>query len=123
MLSTAAIRASYRQGFAQRAEPVILRRFTGPGPSLSAPPPYADYQPILAVLRGGGESGQIGGLPNGRHAILLLAEDVERADMAPGPRKDDRILVGGRTLTIAESDDDTRRIAGILMAYEVQAEG
>lgn len=119
-MNTDEIRASYRRAFADVGETVTLKRLGG---SLEAQ--------VLARPVGFEPQEIAAGVDQGERKLLVLAEDVEAAvtagtwAAAGGDLivKNDRITMRGRMLVVQRSDDSTRRVAGVLMAYEVRAMG
>jgi hypothetical protein len=61
----------------------------------------------------------------GDRRVIVLAEDVEASGF-PVPLRtggSDKAVVRGKMLNINVVDDSTRRIAGVLIAYEIVAVG
>lgn len=73
------------------------------------------------------------GIDQGSRKMILLAEDVEAAIATggwPAPpagyaaiQKNDVIVVRGAPLNVESVDDNTRRVGGVLVAYEIVAIG
>ncbi|MCX5581327.1 hypothetical protein [Kaistia terrae] len=51
--------------------------------------------------------------------VLVLAEDVEASGWPGALRKGDKVVIRGRVSNIQSIDDDRRRVAGVLIAYEL----
>lgn len=116
-MTTDQIAADYRRAMDAVGEVVTFRRFTGSG---SARPRFdadvrarvMDYTPDELV----------GTIVQGDRKLILLAEDLIAAQVPP-PRKGDKIVVRGKELNIEAVDDNTRRVQGVLIAYEMQVRG
>jgi len=84
----------------------------------------ADY--ALKAVRVYGEgvpADLVDGLQQRDRTIILMDEDVVSSGF-PTPIREtvDKVVTrDGRELTIKKVDDDTRRIAGVLIAYEIIA--
>jgi hypothetical protein len=116
-MTAAAYRALYRRQLEQTGETVTLRRVNSSGPPTDVP--------VLARVAGFSPQELVGGVNVGDRKIIILAEDVETSGF-PVPIKaggTDKIMVRGKSLTILDVDDSTRRIAGTLVAYEIRASG
>ena len=112
-MTPAAALAAYRHSINVTGESLTLRTFTGSG---------ATRTPADVVVRGRVRNYEpadmAGGTVQGDREIIILAVDVPTA-----PVKGDQVLVRGKWLTVQAVDDSTRRIAGTLMAYVIQARG
>jgi hypothetical protein len=112
----AEIRAHYRAAFAQIGEQVTLRRET------VSPP--VEAAGVWARLVGFTPDELASGVDQGERKVLLLAEDVETSGFPLPLLKDDLIVLAGDTkLGMIAIDDCSRRVAGMLMAYEIRATG
>lgn len=114
------VRASYRRARAAEGETITLRRYSGSG---NARVP-SDY-PMIAVrvYAEGTPADLVDGLQQRDRVVIVMAEDVEGAGF-PTPIREtaDKIVTrDGRELTIKKCDDDTRRVQGVLVAYEFLA--
>lgn len=97
---------------------VSIRRFTGVGTSrvptdTSARARVVGYQ----------ERELVGGIQQGDRKVILLADDLIDAGFVPPITANDKLIVRGKQLSIVSVDDSTRRVQGILIAYELQARG
>lgn len=113
------VRAIYRNLADQYGETILLRRYSGTG-AARVPADYSargrvvDFQP--------GEL--IGGIVQGDRKAIVLAEDVDGSGIAlPIIGGADKMVVRGKELAIKAVDDNTRRIAGELIAYEIRIGG
>jgi hypothetical protein len=99
-------------------EPVFVRRYAGTG----ADRPY--YQvPVRARVMEYQAQELIGPIQQGDQKVILLAEDLVAQQFEMPLRKGDKIVVRGRELNIEAPDDNTRRIAGVLIAYDLRVRG
>lgn len=66
-----------------------------------------------------------GGIAQGTHKVILLAEDVERSafPMPIKSRSTDRIIAHGKTMMVDTVDDNTARVGSTLIAYLIAATG
>lgn len=105
--------ADYRAVLAEVGETVTVSR--------TNPPPLAptDVQ-ALARVTGYTLDELQPGVEQGRRKVVLLAEDVT---FDPPLRAGDKVTVRGTVLNIDSVDDNTRRVGGTLIAYELQASG
>ncbi len=109
-------RDSYRNSMDRYGETVTFQRPGGALPDASVRCRIFGYAPNELV----------GGIVQGDSKVIALAEDFEAAgwDAPKGGRGNDQILLAdGRVLAIQFVDDKTRKIAGTLLAYEIQARG
>ena len=111
--------AAYRAALAQNHETVVLRRIAAGNKVL------AESGPLLARVTGYGPQELVGGIQQGDLRVVLLADDVAASGF-PLPLVQagaDRIVVRGRATTPQAVDDNTRRVAGVLIAYEIRVRG
>lgn len=102
----------YRRQMAVNSEPMFLRRS---GVS-DAPVRGKPYSPTVSDLTGSTQQS--------RRMVLIMAEDVERSGFpTPFQAKVDRIVWNGAVLPILSVDDAKRRIAGVVIAYEIEVSG
>jgi hypothetical protein len=102
----------YRRQMIAHGEMVTLRRNGSSDVVVRAHP----SQPVVADLPGSSQQS--------RRTIIVLAEDVERAGFAlPFVAKSDRVVWAGRVLPIMSVDDAKRRVAGVVIAYELEVAG
>jgi len=102
-------------------EMVSIRIYTGAGSSR----PRFDYEPIRARPVDFNPDELVGGIVQGDRNVIVLAEDVINAGvplpLATGANT--KMVIRGRELTIKAIDDNTRRLGGELIAYEMQVGG
>ena len=107
-----AYRASYRRQLTAKGETVILRRGTGDS---------AQNIPALARVSTFQAHEVVGDIQQTDTKLIVMAEDVT---FDPPFQKGDRVLMHGKTLTIVgPPNDKTRRVAGVLIAYEFAVPG
>lgn len=113
------IKASYRRMLDAVGEPVYLRRYVGAGPNR----PRFDYGPITARVTEYSPAELVGNIEQGDRMAILLAEDVIAAELPVPLVTNDKLVVRGKELNIQAVDDNTRRVRGVLIAYELQVRG
>lgn len=111
-----AIRGSYERQIA-KGTTVVLRRVTGATlatvAEVSARARVTDYDPQEIV----------GDVQQGDRRVIMLASDVAAFPLPIQANGSDRIVIGGKVATIRTVDDQTRRVAGDLVAYELRVRG
>lgn len=111
-------RDAYVRAMNVAGETITIRRYTGTGPDR----PYFDASVRARVTRY--EPHEIVGLiQQGDRRIILLAEDMVAAQIPLALTNGDKVVVRGDELNIEGSDDNTRRVAGELIAIELQVRG
>lgn len=105
-------KAMYRRQLAA-GEDIILRRVN------VSPTPNTDI-PVRARVIGYRPEEMVGGIQAGDRKIIVLADDVT---FDPPLKKGDKAVVRGRVLNLEVVDDNTRRVGGVLIAYELVARG
>lgn len=111
------IAADYRRAMDAAGEVVVFRRFTGAGSAR----PYFDAE-LRARVTDYEPKELVGTIQAGDRRLVALADDLIAAQVPP-PRKGDKIVVRGKELNIEAVDDNTRRVQGVLIAYELQVRG
>jgi hypothetical protein len=113
-MTPAQARQSLARSLNAGGQTVTLQRLSGTGAGsydVRARITRAEPQPI-------GSSQQLGRM------AIVSAEDVETCGFpTPFLSKQDRVLWNGKTLVIQSVDDATRRIQGVLIAYELELSG
>lgn len=112
------VKATYRRMLDQVGEPITLRRYTGTGASR----PYFDA-PVQARVTEFEAHELVGGIQQGDRKLIVLAQDLFDAQWPAPPKKDDKAVVRGKVLNIEAVDDSTRRVATVLVAYEIVVRG
>lgn len=108
-------RDSYRRAMDVAGETILIRRYTGAGtnrPRFDATvrARVVDYVPHELI----------GTVVQGDRKLIVLVEDMVAAQIPLDLRAGDKVVVRGKELNIQAADDNTRRIAGELIAYELQ---
>ncbi len=102
-------------------EQVTIRIYTGAGSSR----PRFDYEEIRARPVDFNPDELVGGIIQGDRTVIVLADDVANAGiplpLAAGANT--KVVIRGRELTIKAINDNTRRLAGDLIAYEMVVGG
>ncbi|MGJ0508853.1 MAG: hypothetical protein ACR652_17340 [Methylocystis sp.] len=94
---------------------IVLQRLTGAGAG-----PYS----VKARIVGADPSDVVGAVQQLRRKAIVSAEDVESTGFpVPFLPKQDRLIWNGKTLVIIAVDDATRRLQGVLVAYELELAG
>lgn len=102
-------------------EIVSIRVYTGAGASR----PRYDYEGLRARVVEFSPEELVGGIVQGDRNVIVLAEDVVSAGV-PLPLQigvNTKLVIRGKELAIKAVDDNTRRIGGDLVAYEMQVGG
>lgn len=115
MMSPAEIKAMYANAL---SEIVTVRRYTGSG----ANRPHFDADARARVV-GFSPVELVGSIVQGDTKIILFADDLLDVQFAQPVTVNDKVVVRGKELAIIASDDSTRRVDGVLIAYEIQARG
>jgi hypothetical protein len=112
------VKATYRQFLDEVGETVSLRRYTGAGASR----PSFDAT-VKARVTEFAPHELVGGITQGDRKLIVLAQDLFDAQWPVPPKKGDKAIVRGRELNIEGVDDNTRRVSGVLAAYEIVVRG
>lgn len=110
-----AARASYRRQIDAHGETVTLRRVN---PSPTAPTDVT----VRARVVGYQPEELVGAIQQGDRKIIALAEDVGAFPL-PFRERFDKAIIRGTEMTIQAIDDNTRRVAGELIAYDIRVRG
>lgn len=106
----------YRRQIDLHGETITLRRVN---PSPTAPTDVT----LLAKVSGYQPEELVGGITTGDRRVIVLADDIGSFPVPFKTGGTDKVIVRGRTLNIGVVDDSTRRIAGVLIAYDLQCRG
>lgn len=107
--------ASHRAFLAELGETVIVRRYSGTGPSR----PHVDTATMARVM-GYAPKDLVGSIVQGDRRVIAL---VDALSAVLPLTTSDKLVIRGREVAIKAVDDNTRRIQGVLIALEIQAEG
>lgn len=110
-----AAKAMYRRQLAAHGEPITLRRPVQNGAPIDA----AGLRARVVSFQSAESPEQV---RQGVRKVILLAEDLEATSWPGPPRAKDQVILRGKTMRIVSVDDDTRRVAGVLIAYELTAQ-
>lgn len=110
-----AARETYRRLVDMGGEPIFIRRYTGTGTAR----PKFDY-PVQARVVGFDSSGDLAATAReGNRTVILLAEDLRKAQFPLPIRPTDYAVVRKTQMAISAPDDSTIRIAGELIGYRL----
>lgn len=111
-------KSAYARMLDQAGETVFIRRYTGVAPSRTA----TDYS-VRARVVGYEPKDLVANIQQGDRKVIVLADDLAGTALTLPLLVSDKVVVRGKELAIIAPDDSTRRIAGTLIAYELQARG
>lgn len=111
------VKDTYRRMLADEP-PVLIRRYTGLGTNR----PRFDVS-VKAKVTGYAPDELVGQIVQGDRKVILLVQDLIDRQFAMPILSSDKVVVRGKELAIIAPDDSTRRVAGILIAYELTARG
>ncbi|MCJ2019603.1 hypothetical protein MKK84_19555 [Methylobacterium sp. E-065] len=121
-IESAPTTALYANEMERRGEVVSLRRRK----ANSSPPTFDAQINVRAIVTGYAPSELVGGINQGDSRVILLAADVATGGF-PVPFLTnnglDVVWINGRQRTIKNVDDNTHRIAGVLLAYDCTVRG
>ncbi len=112
------LKAAYRRLIDQVGEVVIIRRYTGSG----ANRPHYDTT-VKARVIDDVPHVNIGTIQQDDKKLILLAEDLATGQIPLPLRNGDKAVIRGKEHNIEKADDNTRRVQGVLIAYELQCRG
>lgn len=78
---------------------------------------------ILCRIRDYRPDELVGGVIQGDRQAIIPAECLERAGWPGAPSVGDQIIDGGATMTVEAVDASTRRIAGVVIGYNLTVRG
>ncbi len=111
--------AAYRRAFG-RHRTVLLRRLAGTGEAVAE-------VAVRARVTGYEPRDLVGDVRQGDRRVLLLAEDIGAFPVPVEVRGRDRIVLstaaGEQMMMIEALDDQSRRLDGVLLAYEIRVRG
>lgn len=108
----------WRAAIKRHGEPVLIRRYTGSGTNR----PRFDVT-VRGRVFGYEPHDLIGGIAQGDRRVLILHEDLIKAQFALPITNSDKCVVRGRELAIQAADDNTHRDGTELIAWELQTRG
>jgi hypothetical protein len=99
---------------------VTVRRLTGTGANQT---PF-DALHIPARVMGYTPDEIAGTIQQGDRKVIVLADALTAKQWPEPVKKGDRIILAdGRTTTVESVDQDSKRVAGVLIAYVLQVRG
>lgn len=107
--------ASHRGFIRDLGETVLVRRYSGTGPSRTSVDTAAQ-----ARVTGYAPKDLVGAIVQGDRHVIMLVDTL--AAVLP-LRTTDHLVIRGTETSIKAVDDNTRRIAGVLIALDIQAAG
>ena len=111
-------RAEYRSMLSEIGEDVYIRRYTGTGTSR----PFFEAK-ARARVTAYEATELVGTVVQGDRKVIVLSEDLEEAQFPLPILVSDKCVVEGKELAILAPDRFTRRLAGEVIAYEIQCRG
>ncbi len=97
---------------------VLIRRYTGTGTTR----PHFDVRARARIV-GYAPNELVGGIQQGDRRAIVLADDLFGSGLTMPVLNTDKLVDHGRELQIIAVDADTRKIDGVLIAYELQVRG
>lgn len=116
-MTAAEARAMYRRQLQRAGEILIIRRAVPNAPAIEAQ--------VLGRITGYSPEELASGVMQGNRKCLISAEDVEASGF-PLPLRaggTDAVVARGAKMTIQSVDDSTRRVGGVLIAYQIGITG
>lgn len=107
--------ASHRAFMAELGENILVRRYSGTAPTRT----HVDTAAMARVM-GYQPKDLVGAIVQGDRRVIMLVDTL--AAVLP-LRTSDKLVIRGIETSIKAIDDNTRRIAGTLIALDIQAEG
>jgi len=110
-------RSAYRRALGE-FEPVVIRRYTGTGanrPKFEAT--------VMGRVLGYTPADLIGTIQQGDKRLVILADDLIDAQFDLPLQAGDKAVIRGKEHNIEAPDDSSRRLGGVLIAYELQVRG
>lgn len=117
-MTPAETKESYIRALNAAGETIKIRRYVGVG--TSRVPTDTD---VRARVTGYAASELTATIQQGDRRIIMLVDDLVDAGFAVPVTANDKIMLRGTMISIVSVDDSTRRIQGMLIAYEIQARG
>lgn len=97
---------------------ITVRRYAGTGAART----HSDTT-IVARAIGLHDRELAGAMLEGTLRVIALAQDLVDAGFALPLEQSDKIVIDGKEYAISGFDDETRRINGTLIAYDLQVKG
>lgn len=121
----ASIINDYRDALNFVGEPadIKIRRYSGTGIGRSSADTEITARVISATVAGRHDDALIGALQEGTKQVIALAQDLVDAGFALPLRSSDRVVIEDKEHVITRLDDQTRKVAGTLIAYDLVVKG
>lgn len=111
------VKAAYRDALGE-FETVAIRRYSGVGTARTA----VDTNCRGRVI-GYAPQDLVGNLQQGDRKLIIFSDDLVANGLSLPVTTNDKAYVRGKELAIIAVDDSTRRVAGVLIAYELSVRG
>lgn len=109
----------YRDAIAEAGDgSVTFRRYYGAGASR---PKFEATVP--AKVSGYGPQDLAGPIQQGDVRVIVIASDLSAKRFPLPVRNGDKVVVDGRELSVVSPDAATRRVGGVVVAYDLTARG
>lgn len=118
MSDAARVKAAYKRSLTRVGQTISVRRYSGTGPARAK----VDT-PAKARVTGYDPEELIGTIVQGDRKVIVLVEDLIENGFTLPVTTNDKLVVDGKELAIQAVDGNTRKVAGVLIAYEIQARG
>lgn len=99
-------------------ETIVIRRFTGTGVN----PPKVDVA-VLCRVTGYAPEELVSGIVQGDRRVIALYDDLVSGGFPVPLKVGDKAVIRDKQVNIEAVDDNTRRLAGTLIAYELRVRG
>lgn len=117
-MTPAEVKESYRRNMDAAGETIIVRRYAGTGTTR-----VPSDTNVRARVTGYQDNELVGGIQQGDRKIIVLVEDLDTAGFPLPVVASDKIILNGHINSIVSVDDFTRKVQGVLIAYEIQSRG
>lgn len=113
-------RSMYRDQIDLHGEDISIRRYNGTGVGRT----YVD-RPCRVRITGYSPAELVGSITQGDRRVIVLAEDLDGESPPYKITKADKVVAArfANELAIMAVDDNTRRVAGVLIAYDLNVRG
>jgi hypothetical protein len=115
-MTTDQIRAEYLDAISTVGEDVVIRTYMGTSET------YDDKTVRARVVEFNPDQ-LVGAIVQGDRKLIMLATDVDGTGVTLALTTNCKILVRGKELQVKSIDDNTRRVQGDLIAYELVVGG
>lgn len=116
-MNSTQVRASYRRALINVGEQITVRRYSGVGAN-RAHTDVVTYGRVLEIAN----TDLVGDVRQGDIKIIALSEDLDTGGFPMPVVPNDRVVVRGKEYIII-SNSDSRRVAGVLVAYDLIGRG